>query len=110
MLEALNHARSFAIAAHADQMYGDQPYSFHLDAVVELLAVFGEQAQIIGILHDVVEDTDVSLQTVRHKELNLAGTLGDIWTRNNPTRRWNKAAAYVLESACLRGFETLGDM
>lgn len=48
-------------------MYGDQQYSFHLDAVVELLADFGQEAQIVGYLHDVVEDTVVSLQAVREK-------------------------------------------
>lgn len=67
MLKALTHARSFAIAAHGDQMYGDQPYVFHLDAVVGLLAPFGDQAQVAGYLHDVVEDTDVPLQKVREE-------------------------------------------
>ena len=67
MSDALTHARSFAIAAHGDQKYGDHPYSFHLDAVAELLAAFGEQAQIVGYLHDVVEDTDVPIQTVRQE-------------------------------------------
>jgi guanosine-3',5'-bis(diphosphate) 3'-pyrophosphohydrolase len=67
MLDALTHARSFAVAAHGDQKYGDHPYSFHLDAVVELLAAFGKQAQIVGYLHDVVEDTGVSLQAVRQE-------------------------------------------
>jgi (p)ppGpp synthase/HD superfamily hydrolase len=67
MLDALTHARSFAVAAHGDQRYGDHPYSFHLDAVVDLLAAFGEQAQIVGYLHDVVEDTAVPLQTVRQQ-------------------------------------------
>jgi guanosine-3',5'-bis(diphosphate) 3'-pyrophosphohydrolase len=56
----LDKARSFAIAAHGDQKYGEQPYAYHLDAVVALLAPFGEQAQIVGYLHDVVEDTEVS--------------------------------------------------
>jgi guanosine-3',5'-bis(diphosphate) 3'-pyrophosphohydrolase len=65
MLEVLTDARAFAIAAHGDQTYGNQPYSFHLDAVVELLAPFGKVAQIVGYLHDVVEDTAVSIQTVR---------------------------------------------
>jgi (p)ppGpp synthase/HD superfamily hydrolase len=67
MLETLTLARSFAIAAHGDQMYGDQPYAFHLDAVVTLLAPFGDQAQIAGYLHDVVEDTDVSVDKLREE-------------------------------------------
>jgi guanosine-3',5'-bis(diphosphate) 3'-pyrophosphohydrolase len=40
MSESLNRARAFAVAAHGDQMYGDQPYSFHLDMVAEILAAF----------------------------------------------------------------------
>src|SRR4029078_4121431 len=67
MHEAVSQARSFAIAANADQKYGDQPYSYHLDAVAELLAPFGEEAQIVGYLHDVVEDSPVSLQGAREK-------------------------------------------
>ena len=53
----LNQARDFAIAAHGDQTYGEQPYVFHLDAVVAHLTDFGEPAQVVGYLHDVVEDT-----------------------------------------------------
>lgn len=33
--------RSFAIAAHADQRYGGQPYETHLAAVVQVLCDFG---------------------------------------------------------------------
>ncbi|MCZ2343124.1 MAG: HD domain-containing protein [Bacteroidales bacterium] len=67
MREAVAHAREFAIAAHGDQRYGDQPYAVHLDAVVGLLAPFGELAQVIGYLHDVVEDTAVPLDAVRER-------------------------------------------
>lgn len=67
MNDNIMKARDFAVAAHGDQKYGDQPYIKHLDAVVELLAPFGEQAQIIGYLHDVVEDTDVSLDAIRNQ-------------------------------------------
>ena len=67
MLDTVKHARTFAVAAHGDQKYGDQPYSFHLDAVAEILAPFGEQAQIAGYLHDVVEDTPVQLEAVRRE-------------------------------------------
>jgi (p)ppGpp synthase/HD superfamily hydrolase len=66
MLDALKHARAFAVAAHGDQMYGDQPYVVHLDAVA-LLGAFGEPAQIAGYLHDVVEDTAVPLDKVREE-------------------------------------------
>lgn len=61
----VDRARAFAVAAHGDQMYGDQPYSVHLDAVAAILLPFGEVAQVVGYLHDVIEDTDVSAERLR---------------------------------------------
>ena len=60
-------ARAFAINAHGDQKYGDDPYVFHLDAVADACKSFGETAQVIAYLHDVVEDTPVSLDQVREE-------------------------------------------
>ncbi|WP_198422245.1 HD domain-containing protein [Gimesia chilikensis] len=57
-------ARDFSLKAHADQQYGDQPYAHHLDAVVTLLDEHGPQAQVIGYLHDVVEDTDFTCEDI----------------------------------------------
>lgn len=64
MTDAVSHARDFAIMAHGDQRYDAHPYVFHLDAVAELLAPYGEQAMIVGYLHDVLEDTPVSFDTL----------------------------------------------
>jgi len=58
-------ARKFALKAHGAQMYGSAPYSVHLDAVAEILKPYGEQAVVIGYLHDVVEDTAVSLAEIK---------------------------------------------
>lgn len=58
-------ARTFAIEAHGEQRYGDQPYSVHLDAVAGLLEPYGADAQMIGYLHDVVEDTAITADRVR---------------------------------------------
>lgn len=60
-------ARTFAIAAHGDQKYGEHPYSYHLDAVVKILVPYREPAITIGYLHDVVEDTSVSLEKIREE-------------------------------------------
>ena len=56
----LDEARAFALTAHGSQMYGDRPYAFHLEAVVSLLSGYGTDAQIVGYLHDVIEDTRVT--------------------------------------------------
>lgn len=58
-------ARAFAVEAHGDQRYGQLPYVFHLDAVVDQLLRFHdetleEELVMAGYLHDVIEDTAVS--------------------------------------------------
>jgi (p)ppGpp synthase/HD superfamily hydrolase len=59
------NARAFAVAAHGDQKYAARPYVFHLDAVAKLLEPYGAQAQVVGYLHDVVEDTTTPLGRIR---------------------------------------------
>jgi len=68
----LEEARRFAIEAHADQRYGSKPYAYHLDKVVGHLSAYGDEAQIIGYLHDVVEDTVVSVEDL---EANFGATV-----------------------------------
>ena len=64
-------ARKFALAHHGDQMYGDKPYSYHLDAVAKLVSQYslaheGEEkcALDLAYLHDVVEDTYCTLSKI----------------------------------------------
>lgn len=54
-------ARDFAIKAHGEQKYGDEPYIVHLDAVAAILRGWGvTEGDLIdaAYLHDVLEDTD----------------------------------------------------
>lgn len=60
----INKAREFALKAHKDQKYGALPYSVHLDAVASIVRSFGERAQIIALLHDVIEDTAASVEEI----------------------------------------------
>jgi guanosine-3',5'-bis(diphosphate) 3'-pyrophosphohydrolase len=64
MNENIQRARDFAIAAHGNQTYGSRPYAFHLDAVASILAPYGETAQIIGYLHDTIEDTSATQEQI----------------------------------------------
>jgi (p)ppGpp synthase/HD superfamily hydrolase len=60
----IQKAQEFAITKHADQKYGDYPYSYHLNCVVNILTEYGyaEDDVIIsaGWLHDTIEDTDTT--------------------------------------------------
>jgi len=66
--DLINDAASFAINAHLGQLYGNKPYSYHLNSVVNKLRSFEEDYVITdeviaaGYLHDVLEDTEATKQ------------------------------------------------
>ena len=103
----LKKAREFAVQAHGDQKYGERPYSYHLDAVVELLAAYGETAQAVGYLHDVVEDTDVSVEDIESEFGTLvARCVGLLSDEPGKTRKERKAKTYA-KLALVSGSEEL---
>ena len=57
-------SQQFAIYKHGNQKYGEHPYSYHLNYVVNILTEYGyaEDDAIIsaGWLHDTIEDTDTT--------------------------------------------------
>lgn len=63
-MQKLILARELALKWHDGQMYGDRPYIFHLDSVVAFLTEqmkgrdLEEDILVIGMLHDILEDTD----------------------------------------------------
>ena len=74
--------REFAIRAHGKQKYGNHPYSVHLDHVQKILnqsAYASEQTlSTAAWLHDVVEDTEVSISEIA---LNFGPEVADIVLR-----------------------------
>lgn len=62
----LAQASGLAETAHAEQVdKAGRPYTEHVFAVRDLLAMHGEYAQMAGVLHDVVEDTPVTIGDLR---------------------------------------------
>lgn len=92
----VQQARAFAMHAHGAQMYGDKPYVFHLDQVVSLLDEYGEDAQIIGYLHDAVEDTEVTEEDVAQLFGRfIADCVGLVSDVPGPNRKARKAKTYA---------------
>lgn len=64
-------AKELAEKYHADQKYGDKPYMYHLNAVVESVKRKwgdGNRALLaVAILHDILEDTDCTEVTLQNK-------------------------------------------
>ncbi|MCG8611283.1 MAG: HD domain-containing protein [Pseudomonadales bacterium] len=93
----LDKAKAFAFSAHEGQRYGDKPYSVHLEDVVHLLGPFGLNAQIIGYLHDVVEDTDVTLDQLQDEFGVFVAQCVDILTdKPGSNRAQRKRQTYAL--------------
>ena len=55
-------AHDLAIERHAGQLYGNQPYVVHLEAVFRAAMVFlnDEDTEVAAFLHDTLEDTETS--------------------------------------------------
>ena len=63
----LERAEAFANKKHANQKYGDGPYTIHLRAVVQVLNDFGWRVTdilVAGWLHDTIEDTDTTREEI----------------------------------------------
>jgi len=89
-------ARTFAEKAHGAQMYGDKPYVFHLDQVASLLEPYGDDAQIVGYLHDTVEDTSVSVEDVAQSFGQLVADCVELVSdAPGPDRKSRKAKTYA---------------
>ncbi len=98
----MENARSFAIAAHADQRYGGQPCETHLAAVVQVVCDFGydEPYRQAGWLHDVVEDTMVPLAEIRSRFGDMVADMVDAVTGLGTTRQARNARIYAGLRAC----------
>jgi (p)ppGpp synthase/HD superfamily hydrolase len=66
MSPTVQDALDLATSAHAGQVdKAGRPYIEHPRTVAALVAVHGEAAEMAALLHDVVEDTDVTLDDLR---------------------------------------------
>ena len=91
----IEKAKQFATKWHADQKYGDHPYAYHLDQVALLLMPYGETAQVIAWLHDVVEDTSVSIADLQREFGHYIAACVAICTDEpGATRKERKAKTY----------------
>ena len=99
-------ARSFAIEAHGDQLYGTGPYSDHLDDVAAIAHVFGENAKAIAYLHDVIEDTAVQIEHIEEGfGLFIARCVELLTDESGKNRKERKQKTYAKLSLVAGNFE-----
>lgn len=102
MYSAMAHqARDMAIKAHGDQLYGDQPYMVHVDAVACLVEdMDSEEALAVAYLHDTVEDTLLTVVDIEAAFGPLVARCVDLLTDPKGTnRKARKAVSYARLAA-----------
>lgn len=94
------YAREFAIEKHGNQKYGEYPYSVHLDAVAAIASEYGESAKVVAYLHDVVEDTDTTIEEIeREFGALVAGCVAILTDESGETRQERKEKTYQKMAA-----------
>jgi (p)ppGpp synthase/HD superfamily hydrolase len=103
----VNAARAYALSMHGAQMYGAHPYSHHLDAVAATLAPHGQEAQVIGYLHDVVEDTGATVADVRTRFGNKVAACVELLTDAPGANRKERKSKTYAKLSRVTGAEEL---
>lgn len=73
MLNLEKRAEEYATERHADQMYGDKPYTYHLRMVVEAVTQRNQGHPLLSTLiaiawlHDVLEDTETTYRELERE-------------------------------------------
>lgn len=70
MKSILDSAFNFASKKHQGQRYGNKPFIFHplqVFRIIELLCPEDEKLQTAALLHDVIEDADVTKEQLQKK-------------------------------------------
>ena len=109
-VDLVSEATEFATRAHGDQVrkYSGTPYITHPLAVADIVKSVPHTTEMIvaAILHDVVEDTDVSLETIQEKFGDVVAELVYYLTDisqpedgNRATRKEKDALHYAQGSA-----------
>jgi len=102
MSDTRARARAQAITAHAGQTYGDAPYEVHLDHVAAVVERFIDAADarrgdlvVAAYLHDIVEDTAVTIDAVEADfGAAVAGLVAAVTDSPGRDRKERKAKTY----------------
>ena len=76
-------AYEFAISAHRGQKYGDKPYSWHISNVSKRLEPDDEVGSAVAYLHDVVEDTQFTIDDLKKQFGSVIVNAVDAITRRD---------------------------
>ena len=104
--ELIHYAKLLARQAHYGQLYGDKDYfTYHVEGVVSSIQKVTSDPVliIVGLLHDVVEDSIITIEYIKHYfGSEISSAVDAITKRDNETRddylircRENSIACFV---------------
>ena len=100
----IEQARRFATKAHGDQMYGDQPYTYHLGKVVDVLVRFKHEDPALlaaGWLHDTLEDTSATFDDIQDEfGFEIAALVDAVTDGPGSSRAERKIRPYNMIPKC----------
>jgi (p)ppGpp synthase/HD superfamily hydrolase len=101
-MNLVEKAKEFATVAHQGQLYGNKPYTVHLEDVVTRLGTITDDQELLAAawLHDTIEDCEVSVDTVAREFGQRVSNL--VWaltgTGSSRALRINDAIKKILET------------
>ena len=99
-------ARKFAIERHGDQKFGEYPYFMHLDEVANIAKDYGENAEIVAYLHDVIEDTKTDIREIENEfGCFIANCVSILTDESGQNRKERKMKTYLKMSKVSSDFE-----
>jgi len=105
-MDKIEKAELFARIVHRKQMYGDYPYIVHIKDVVDILTDYGYDAMTIGYLHDVVEDTDITIKEIQYEFGDFISECVDIVTdKPGKNRKERKLKTYSFMKTITEEYE-----
>jgi (p)ppGpp synthase/HD superfamily hydrolase len=92
-------AIKFAQEKHKDQKYGSDPYFTHLQAVADVVKIYGPRVEAIAYLHNVIEDTDATNDDLYKLFGSEIAVMVDLCTDpQGANRKEKKEKAYAIWS------------
>ena len=105
LLDLTRAARAFAAKAHEGQVrkYTGEPYIVHPVEVMEIVSTVtdDEEMLVAALLHDVVEDTAVTVEDLRAQFGDRVATLVDELTDKSRPEDGNRKARKAIDRAAL---------
>lgn len=100
--KTLLKARKFAAKHHAGKLYDSHPYTFHLDMTEEVIDRFIPEdhprftlLKVCSQLHDVVEDTDVTVEQIESEfGTDVAMIIAAVTDSSGTNRKDRKSKTY----------------